>query len=236
MESIEEVLERTAKFTSSQIYKLMTNGRSKGIFGAKYYEYINEKAMESVLGRGVETEVRADSLSWGNLCESIAFDLLPLEYSLVSKKRYSHLDYCWSGMPDTITDDKVGDIKCPWTLKSFMQLATTTDLKKDKPEYFWQLVSNAILCNKKEAELFVFMPKYCRINEIIKEAEKVDSPIKYKSANQLPWLPENTNIPEVITNKVTITDKDKQALIDRVKQASLDLEVKIQEYKSLLPC
>ncbi len=237
MESTKELLtERTAEFTSSQIYRLMTNGRGKDSFGAPFYDYVIEKAMESVLGRSIDTEAVSNSLSWGNLCESVAFDLLPLEYSLVSKTRYRHESLPWSGMPDTITSRKIGDIKCPWTLKRFMKLAYSSDLKKESPQYYWQLVSNSVLCDLEEAELFLFMPKKDRLKVIIEKAISENSIIQYKSIEQLPFLPNACKVPELVPKQILIPQEDKEALIGRVVEAKKEMGIMIDHFKSLQKC
>ena len=207
-------ISRTGNFTSSAISALISDGsrpmtdkekeehiksggdkRKKNTwdFGKPFYTYAEEKAFEEILGRPLTKEAKADSLEWGNLCERFAYEQIEtLEFNLVSKKRYTHLELPWSGMPDMISKFYVADIKCPWTIKSFLSLVTTEDLKTSNPEYYWQLVSNAILCNKSKAKLFVFMPRIDQIESIQELAIESNSHIKYKSIDQLPYIPKDS--------------------------------------------
>src|SRR6185369_17941405 len=171
---------RVGNFTSSTIAAIMSNGRSKGSLGAPALTYIEECNMERRLKRSLENDSNAKPLSWGKLVERRVFDLLGLEYKLISENTLNHpdIDY-WCGSPDAQKFDEGGtvvDIKCPMTLKSFCQLVDSSypDNAKDKDEpryngtvamdiirerhkdgekYYWQLVSNAILINAKFAEL-----------------------------------------------------------------------------------
>jgi hypothetical protein len=242
MESINEstkqiTMQRVGNFTSSMIYQLMSNGRAKGSFGKPFDTYAKEKAMEELIGRDLTGEAIADPLDWGNLCEAFAYDQIEdLSYNLVSKDRYYHLDLPWSGMPDLLNDDTVGDIKCPWTLKSFIELSSAEDLKEASPQYYWQLVSNAILCNKSKAKLFLFMPKKEQIKEVIKLAEDTDSRIKYKSINQLPYLPDESKISSLQVISFDIPDEDKEALTERVEAATKEKEQIFEGLKSKLLC
>jgi len=170
---------RNGNFTSSEIVKLCSNGKSKGSFGAPFYTYIDECNMERRLGRPLENEIDSKPTSWGKLCEQVAFNTktIGLEYKLCSDVTIKHpkIDF-WCGSPDSLKgDDTVGDFKCPMTLKSFCQLVdpyyengnlihdglTIEAVRanhKDGDKYFWQLVSNAIITGRKKAELIIFCP------------------------------------------------------------------------------
>ena len=82
--------------------------------------------MERRLGRSLDKENNAHELSWGKLMEDRVFDLLGVEYELVSKDTIKHPKYSfWVGSPDANKFDEgrtVIDIKCPITLKSFCRL------------------------------------------------------------------------------------------------------------------
>jgi hypothetical protein len=226
---------RTGNFTSSAISALCSNGRAKGTFGKPFYTYAEEKAFEEILGRSLTKEAKADSLEWGNLCERFAYEQIEgLEYNLVSKKRYSHLELPWSGMPDMISDDHIADIKCPWTIKSFLSLVTTDDLKASSPEYYWQLVSNAILCNKDKAKLFVFMPRIDQIEAIQELAIEKNSVIKYKTVEQLPYIPKDSKIKSLYCLDIEIPLCDKKLLTDRVREAEIEKNKIVETLKTKL--
>lgn len=230
---------RLGNFTSSEIYALMTNGRVKDSFGAPAITYIKEKLMERRLGRPLDSEASARPLSWGNLVEKRAFDLLGLEYILVSTDTIIHpVVPFWAGSPDGLKKDTVIDIKCPLTLKSFCQLVDTPTIEgvrenhRDGEKFYWQLVSNACLTESEYAELVVYVPYKDELEEIREMARNADQFDQYKylwidSAmdNELPWLErggfyKNLN---VINFKVPI--EDKEALKARVIRAEQELEI-----------
>ena len=216
--------ERLGNFTSSGISALMKNGRKKGEPGAAFHNYVKEKRRERLLGRSMSKEATAAPLDWGNLCEQIAHDHIGLEYELVSKKRYKMAELPWSGMPDGLAGKKtVTDIKCPWTLTSFMDMVeckTGEDLKAAKPEYYWQLISNAILTERYSCELIVFMPKLAMMEEI-KEASKEQGYFFHmKDDGALPWLPDACDIDVITKIKFEATAEDCNALTERVEMAA----------------
>ncbi len=155
---------RTANFSSSQIYKLMASGKAKGSIGAPFYTYVKEKIYEKRLGRPIQKEQGGKAPSWGTFVESRVFELLPLDYTYQSEKRYTHPELAWSGAPDMLTTDKVVDIKCPYSILEYckkadiMILSDVEALKSEYPENYYQLVSNSILTDKKVG--FDFMLGY----------------------------------------------------------------------------
>ena len=92
---------RNGNFTSSEIYKLLTNGRAAGTLGAPCLDYIKEKQMERRLGRQLTDENLARALSWGKLVERMAFENLGTNYQLCSADTIIHPQYnYWCGTPD----------------------------------------------------------------------------------------------------------------------------------------
>jgi len=152
-------MSRIGRFSSSQIYRLMSKGRgnfSIENIGAGFKSYVKEKKWERKLGRPLNKEVNARPVTWGTLVEHQAFNVMDLKYQLKSDERYEHptLGEYWSGSPDLLTDDIVGDIKSPYTLESFIDLleiiedGSAENFKAKNPNYYWQLVSNGILCKR----------------------------------------------------------------------------------------
>ena len=193
---------RHGQFSSSQVSALMSNGKTTGSEGVPFYKYIDQKKNEIKAGRQLSNQVRAVEFDWGNMCEAIAFaEINDFDYQLVSEKfRYQHPTFALTGVPDYLVKSKkkVGDIKCPWTLNSFfdlIKLDTAQKLEKEKPEYFWQLVSNAILTGSEVCELAIFMPTKSMISTIQHISEQSlmneDSTKHYyfhkKNINEMPW-------------------------------------------------
>ncbi len=230
---------RTGSFSSSQMDMLMSKGRgnfSLENIGKPFSTYVEEKQFERDLGRSLNSENSAKPTSWGKLVEEYAFEQMELKYSLVSKVRYQHKKYKddWNGMPDVITDEIVGDIKCPWTMKSFCKLVKSLEsaelLKANYPEYYWQLVSNAILCDRKIAMLIVYCP-YLKDLESIRELAQLHigdinnryAFINWAEDDELPYLIKGGKYNDINVMEFEVPEEDKEILTQRVEMAIKEL-------------
>ena len=178
--------DRYGTFSSSANWKLTKKARNQKDFGAPALTYIKQVAWERNLGRALNNEQDARSTTWGNLVEKRAFDVITdLDYKLVSNVRLFHPSIDgWSGMPDILTGNFdgevitwkggkkiVADLKSPWTLNSFCtQIEAAQEgwavYKEECPEYYWQLVSNAILTGATEIEAIIYVPYKWELEEI----------------------------------------------------------------------
>lgn len=228
---------RAGNFSSSAIWRLMSNGRAKESVGKPFTEYVKEKSYENRLGRQLENESYSKPTTWGNYAEQYAFDRMPFKYKLESQKRYFHKDlkyFC--GAPDGISiDGVVYDIKCPYTMKSFCDLIESFEsperFKKEYPNYHWQLVANSILTGMEKAQLVVFIPNEKDLEEMQKDAIEYDGPDQWKyrfiyesAKSELPNITSEGYYKNVTIFSFDVTEEDKKLLIDRVKLASLELE------------
>lgn len=222
---------RAGTFSSSSIWKLTTTDRSGNGFGKPALEYIREKQIEKRLKRQLQGETMSRSTNWGKFVEKLVFDLLGIEYQLESKTRYFHKDIpLWSGMPDVVTNEKVGDIKSPFTLKSFCDLVDSfesVDRFKDySPEYYWQLVSNAILTGKDVAELIVYVPYQSELSAIRQATQDYDGNqndiafINWADDNELPYLIEGEYYRNINIFTFEVLDSEKQFLTELVSKAA----------------
>lgn len=220
-------MERFGNFSSSSIWKLTTLSTDKKSFGKPALTYIKEKKYEKLLGRPLQKDAKSKSLLWGRFCESFVFSKLDLMYKLESKIRYQHKDITnWNGMPDTLRNDVVGDIKCPFTLLSFIDLVQACSngyesFKKESPEYFWQLISNAILTNSKKIELIVYCP-YLEDLEQIRNLASDDLDynfLNYMDNEELPYLIKDSHFYDLNKFEFDIEQSDIDFLTDRVKKA-----------------
>lgn len=239
-------MSRVGNFSSSSIHNLVSKGRGNFSIentGAAFNTYIEEKAFERNLNRSLTSEHNARPTSWGTLVEKIAFDKMGLNYKLVSKERFYHEKFkdFWNGMPDLITDELVGDIKCPWTLKSFCKVVKTIDhynktgdislFKKDNKEWYWQLVSNAILCKRDRAIFVVYCPYLEDLPEIREEAELSLGDgtnrfafITWAEDEELPYLKKDGKYNDINAMEFDIPKEDKDILIERVEMAIVELK------------
>ena len=146
----------------------------------------------------------------------------------------------WTGAEDYLRSDCIGEIKC-FELKNFCQThdaatAGYESLKEECPEIFWQLVSNAILCEKKIAELTLYVPYKAEL-EIIRDENEWQNilpngifesdkfkfwlrQINFKEDNELPYLIDGTHYPNKSIFKFEIKDEDKTAIFNRVVLAN----------------
>lgn len=235
---------RIAKFTSSAISALMSNGKAKGTYGKPFYTYVEEKYFETKLKRRLDNETNARPTSWGKLVERYAFDQLGTEYNLVSLETIVHptIDR-WAGSPDLEkydTDKTVCDIKCPMTLKSYCTFAECKTIEeaiekhRDVEDYYWQLVSNAILTDAKYAELIFFVPNYYDLVTIRDMASNFDGDqnkvawINWSNDDDLPYLTEDSEYKNIHVLRFEVTDEAKAELTMRVKAAIAELERMLQ--------
>lgn len=226
--------ERFGNFTSSDIAKLMSNGKTKGSLGVPALTYINEKNMERRLGRGLKDDTDAKACDWGHICEEYVLSILGLEYSVISKQTIVHPDYdFWAGTPDSICygqTNTVVDVKSPFTLKSFCTfvdawerggIQAIRDEHKDGDKFYYQIVSNACLTGCNQGELVIFCPYERQLDELRTVAQKLG--FGWVAFAELPFLIDGKHYKNINKFRFPIPEADKQALEDRVKLAGEEL-------------
>lgn len=221
---------RVGRFTSSNIWKLMRPGRKEGSFGAPALEYIEEKKMERRLQRPLQKEVFSRPMSWGNFVEKYVFEKLPLNYVILSNKTTPHPEYgdFWAGSTDLLSDDAVGNIKCP-ELKAFCKIIDggadgLIDYKYG--EYFWQLISDACINDKRCCELIPYVPYFNELSAIQEQASVSDDEYKwitFADSNELPWIHAGGYYEDLNIIRFDATPY-KQQLTERVLEAQKLLE------------
>jgi hypothetical protein len=245
---------RAGRFTSSEIANLLTVDKTGKEFGKPAITYIAQTNKERRLGRSLTNDVTAHSLSWGKAVESHVFNLLGLEYSLTSQETDLHPVYgdFWAGSKDGEKEDTVIDIKCPMTLDSFCGIVDPLyegyegreaimmsmqgyfgkdgmfhPAHKSIEDYFWQLVSNAIINNKKYAELIVYVPFKSELDIIKAHVQDldIDEQWRYKwiydaDADQLPHILDNGYYNNLNVIRFEVTQEDRDRLTEAVVKAS----------------
>lgn len=256
---------RDGNVTSSEIYCLTKMGKiemtpselsarpksgvgsktttKEGGFGEKALTYIKQCNQERKLGRSLDTDSNARPLMWGKVGEIVVFSLLPMSYKhgFDLTVTHSEIDY-WLGTPDTEKEDACCDIKCPYSLTSFMDFfepykeedkiiyegGTIEAIRKvhiDGEKYYWQIVSNAILTNKKFGELIIYCPTKSElllfkevVNRWVGDANDV-SFIHFLPEEKLPHIPEESKVKSLNIIRFEIPQADKDFLTDRVLAA-----------------
>lgn len=218
---------RIGRFTSSNIWKLTTQGRGELGFGAPAITYINEKKAERCLGRSIDTGAYSQPLIWGKIMEHFCFKFhLGLEYNLCSKETIVHPKYkFWSGSPDVETKIITSEIKCYYPkayfeLSEALQIGKLQTIKTDFKEEFWQVTSNAILQNKTEAEIISYTPTEQQLIQIRQEIEETNVLEKLgiepwqarfiieKPLYELPYIPDGIEWPNFVSFKFDVSTDD----------------------------
>ncbi len=233
---------RIGNFTSSEIVALTATGKQQEGFGIAAITYILETNMERLLGCSIDSEIDAKPTSWGNLLEPRVHDILPTSYSYSSKQTDVHPDFpYWVGSKDGINNagqPAVTDIKCPFTKKSFLQLALPSYFGKTGIEamlaicdgftqdgfeypahpqgkkYYWQLVSNACINKTTHAELIAYMPLQSELLEIKKMADGNSSVywMNFIEDGAIPCIPDNGNFKNMYIIRFEVPQADKDLL------------------------
>jgi len=225
--------ERIANFTSSQIWKLMSNGKAAGSIGAAGQTYIKEKRLEMRLGRSASVETYSKEMAWGHLMEQRVFDLLPFGYELTSQSTTLHPTIShWSGSKDIIVPGKkIGDIKCyyPKNFGLFADVLMQKNVALFREEYseeYWQLVSNAIINQVPVAEAVLYCPYFSELEEIREMAANYDGEDQWQyrfiaesPSSYLPYIPDGGYYKNLYTFEFEVPKEDIDALTARVVMA-----------------
>lgn len=251
---------RYGNFTSSNIWKLVSIGSRKmtdvelieykkenpksmaktttdiNLFSEAGNTYIRQKKREIMLGRNLQKERAARPTSWGKLIETRVFNLLETEYILCSDERDVHPEYeRWTGAKDLLTESKVCDVKCPFSLDVYCDKADimiendVEKLKSNFPENYWQLVSNSILTGKPIAELIIYCPYLKELVDIKHELHsgELDYPgnlndiawINWADDSELPYLLPDKHYKNMYKMEWKVSQEDKDFLTQRVSRA-----------------
>jgi len=249
---------RNGNFSSSSIYKLCSKGRGTASIenvGASFNTYVKEKRREKKLKRSINSKVFTRPLIWGIVCELYIFaKKLNTSFSDMNNVgRLTHTEFNqWTGIPDTFRrkDLVVGDIKSPSSLIKFCDLIESSEkglecFKSNHPDYYWQLVSNAILTGVDKAELLFYIPYLSElklIKEFVVNIQEEDLPLDLelfqiewisheinayiefqKKPLSIPYLPNDCEYKDFNVFTFNVPQEDKEFLTDRVKMAIKEL-------------
>ena len=219
---------RIGRFTSSNIWKLTTEGRGELGFGAPAITYIEEKRAERCLGRSIDLGAHSQALTWGKVMEFIGFEEeMGIDYSLCSQETLLHPKYnFWSGSPDAKTKVKAVEMKCFYP-KAFYELSRDLMLedlcliKKNHKELYWQVVSNAIILGFNKAEIIAFTPtekqliyvreKLSDTDFALEKLGMMDWQVRWiyeKEIYELPYIPVNIQWPNCVKFEFEVPSED----------------------------
>lgn len=230
---------RFGNFSSSDIYKLL---ESKTVRST----YIKEKNIERKMGLHLGVEVYSHPMSWGNTIEAFIFQndaYFDTSYKSCGDVTLPHPTIgCWVGSPDYTSESKKIIAECKGYQRKQFALyadAIATEscevLKKDFPQEYWQLVSNAIILGYDHIQPVLFMPYFSelfKLKEFIDNEWDTDEPFKYKwisdtigggNYNQLSYLPDGGYYKNFNTCVLEVPKEDKEELIEAVLKAGNEL-------------
>ena len=157
---------RQGCFTASEIWKLLTEPRSKKDFLSKTAEtYILEKVWEKLTG---QTKQGIDNFStqWGIEHEPIAkrwYVKLTGNFLNGSVMMFHEQFENFSSTPDDqVNEDGLLEIKCPATGSNHLRhcfITTDEYFKANHPEYYWQCVAQMAVFKKSWCDFVSFDPR-----------------------------------------------------------------------------
>lgn len=223
---------RTATFSSSQAYRLMTNNKKGTGLGAPALKYIKQVGYEMDLGRSISNEFEAKQTSWGTFLEKKVFrQRLDTSYQYAADKgRLYHPEIKhYSGIPDFLKDfDTVADCKCPFNIEKFCDklkaLEDYSTFKEQFPEDFWQLVSNLVLLRANGMKIdyiesINYVPYLSELPDIRmdSEGEKSMKWLEWTNDNGLPWLPDNGKYKNINIVRFRVMERDVDEWTERLR-------------------
>ena len=228
---------RVGRITSSNIHKIMTTGKGIHGFGAPAITYISELNLERRMQVSLKQEVYSRPMAWGKLIEMWVFkddNYLDTSFQSCGDKTLSH-PTCefWAGSPDYKSTSKSIIAECKgYERKNFAAYADaiatgdTEIIKRDCPEEYWQMVSNAIILGFTKVQPVLFMPYKSELADIRLFAGDVDvdNPFMFKWISdsmdaQLPYLVDGGYYNNFNSCILEVPQKDIDFLTERVMLA-----------------
>ena len=153
---------RKGKITSSEIHKIMSEGRGKESLGETGKTYLLEKVSES-LG-GFTQGASGAALEWGVELEDLAVEMYEkrLNYK-VEKASFISFSEFYGGSPDgLVKPDGIIEVKCPYTSTNHFKhglIKTPEAFKKVANNYYYQCISNMICADAQWCDFVSFDPR-----------------------------------------------------------------------------
>lgn len=162
-------LARLGRFTASEMYKLMTEPRSKedksaGKLSEGAMTYVNIKVSEVLTGQP-KAESYAYPLVYGKDLEPQA-----IEYFIKENPDYTYEPATFvpfgdhsGGSPDGyINDTDLIEVKCPFQSENqvdYLMLTDQYDVKRNHPNFYWQCMSNLLFTDRERLHLVCYDPR-----------------------------------------------------------------------------
>lgn len=152
---------RLGKFTSSEIWKIINTGRGGELITQTGRSYILSKVAEAVSDAPPQ-EINSKALEWGRENEQLAISAFTsLKKETVEIQTAYDADMVF-GTPDGETPTHILEIKCPYDQSRHVEnllIADSAELRKSRPEYYWQLTMNMMLAGKRKGYFISYDPR-----------------------------------------------------------------------------
>lgn len=161
-------LARVGRFTASEMYKLMTEPKTKeareaGKLSEGAMTYVQQKVAEILTGQP-KSESYAFPLVYGKELEPQA-----VEY-FIKKTGFSYEPAMFvpfgdhsGGSPDGyINETDLLEIKCPFqseNMVDYLLLTDQWDIKRNHPNHYWQCMSNLLFTEKEQLHFVAYDPR-----------------------------------------------------------------------------
>lgn len=159
---------RKGKITSSEIYKIMGDSKTKGGgLSETAKTYLLEKVSESLggaLALSHPVGTRPAALEWGIELEDLACKAYEEKINVkVEKASFMPLNEHYGGSPDGLLPPKgIIEIKCPFASANHFKhgfIESDADFKKIAPNYYYQCLSNIICADAEWCDFISFDPR-----------------------------------------------------------------------------
>lgn len=160
---------RLGKFTSSELYKLLTNGRAKDQeFGETSLTYIKDKLHEEFTkGTSLDYGFQGNkSTEWGEQFEPEArntYNELSAIPAVECGFILSAVSEMFGGSPDGLVgEDGIIEIKCPYGSNHIKHLCYSNreEFKAGEKEYYAQIQGNLLATGRKWCDFVSYDPRY----------------------------------------------------------------------------
>lgn len=159
--------QRRGKITSSEVYRLMGEPKSKadkdaGELSETGKKYILELIADEISEPNVGYE--GEATMWGRMYEPIARD----NYSKKMGRRVELSGFIdkdeYGGSPDGIVDGHLNDwgvmeIKCPFETHNHLSYCLLKDISELPAQYYWQCVMNTFITRSDWCDFVTFDPR-----------------------------------------------------------------------------
>lgn len=166
--------DRLGKFTASEIYKLMTDPKSKSdIFSETAWTYICSKVSETLTGYALV--VNGEALVWGIEQENQAKKwFTTIKGMTIKELGFVAYNEHSGGSPDGQVEDGIIEIKCPWvTTNHIKHILDSENFRANFKQYYWQMQMNMMVTNNNKCYFISYDPRIdAESGMFIKEIER----------------------------------------------------------------